>query len=136
MIDYYYCRIMWKRRIGIGVVIAALVLGALIVGPMAGTLAYFYNTQVTGNHTLSTWQCILWLQTTTVGLRINKITKKMLNRDITKKTTKHGTISVKNAYLRGKIIKSKPEYEDCRRLAKEKGVTVKEIYDSILPEDD
>ncbi len=31
--------------------------------------------------------------------------------------------------IRGKKIKSKPEYEDCKRLAKEKGVSVKEIYD-------
>jgi pyridinium-3,5-bisthiocarboxylic acid mononucleotide nickel chelatase len=77
---------------------------------------------------------ILWLQTTTFGLRISKVTKKMLSRDITKRKTKYGKVSMKNGYLHGKRIKSKPEYEDCRKLAKEKGVTVKEIYDSILPE--
>jgi pyridinium-3,5-bisthiocarboxylic acid mononucleotide nickel chelatase len=78
---------------------------------------------------------ILWRQTTTFGLRISPVTKKMLGRDITKIKTKYGKVSMKNGYLLGKKIKSKPEYEDCRRLAKEKGVSVKEIYNSILPED-
>jgi len=55
---------MQMRSIGIGVMIAALVLGALVAGSMAGTSAYFNRAQVTGSHTLSTWQCILWLQTT------------------------------------------------------------------------
>ncbi len=49
--------------------------------------------------------------------------------------TKYGEVSVKNAYLRGRKIKSKPEYEDCRRLAGEKGVSIKEIYESLSSED-
>lgn len=79
---------------------------------------------------------ILWLQTTTFGLRISRVTKKMLGRDISKRMTKFGEVSVKNARLRGKEIKSKPEYEDCKRLAREKGVSVKEIYDSLSSEDE
>jgi len=79
---------------------------------------------------------ILWLQTTTFGLRISRVTKKMLGRDISKRMTKFGEISVKNAYLRGRKIKSKPEYEDCRRLAREKGVSVREVCDSLSFEDD
>jgi uncharacterized protein (DUF111 family) len=42
---------------------------------------------------------------------------------------------MKNGYWRGRKIKSKPEYEDCRRLAKENGVSVKEIYDLLQHED-
>jgi pyridinium-3,5-bisthiocarboxylic acid mononucleotide nickel chelatase len=79
---------------------------------------------------------ILWLQTTTFGLRIGKVTKKMLSRDLSRRTTKYGEVSVKNGYLHGRKIKSKPEYEDCRRLAKEKEVSLKDIYDSIPTEDD
>jgi uncharacterized protein (TIGR00299 family) protein len=78
---------------------------------------------------------VLWLETTTLGLRTSRVTKKMLHRDVTVRTTKYGDISVKNAYFRGRKIKSKPEYEDCRRLAGEKGVSVKEIYDSLSSED-
>ncbi len=74
---------------------------------------------------------ILWLQTTTFGLRIAKVRKKMLRRDFSKQFTKYGEISVKNGYFQGKKIKSKPEYEDCRKLAGEKGVSIRDIYDSL-----
>jgi uncharacterized protein (DUF111 family) len=45
--------------------------------------------------------------------------------------TEYGTVRVKNAYFRGKKIKSKPEYEDCRKLAKMHGVSIREIYEGI-----
>jgi pyridinium-3,5-bisthiocarboxylic acid mononucleotide nickel chelatase len=78
---------------------------------------------------------VLWLRTSTFGLRTNRISKTMLKRDFSIRSTKYGDITMKNAYLRGRKIKSKPEYEDCRKLAAEKGVSVKEIYDSLTSED-
>ncbi len=79
---------------------------------------------------------IFWLKTSTFGLRTQRVSKTMLKRDFSVRSTKYGEITMKNAYFRGKKIKSKPEYEDCRKLAGEKGVSVKEIYDSILYGDD
>jgi len=73
----------------------------------------------------------LLLRTSTLGVRTRKVTKTMLRRDFSKVSTKYGEISVKNAYYRGKKIKSKPEYEACKALAREKGVSIKEIYDSL-----
>jgi len=74
---------------------------------------------------------ILLLRTSTLGVRTRKVTKTMLRRDFSKVSTKYGEISVKNAYYRGEKIKSKPEYEECKKLAREKGVSIKEIYDSL-----
>ena len=74
---------------------------------------------------------ILWLRTSTFGLRFQRVSKVMLKRDFSTLSTKFGDVSIKNGYWRGRKIKSKPEYEDCRRLAKEKGVSVKEIYDFL-----
>lgn len=79
---------------------------------------------------------IIWRQTTTFGLRINKVAKRKLKRNDSEIKTKYGNVSIKRGYLYGKRIKAKPEYEDCRRLAKEKGVSVKEIYDSVLAQED
>jgi hypothetical protein len=79
---------------------------------------------------------ILWLKTSTFGLRTQRISKTMLKRDFSVRSTKYGAITMKNAYFHGRKIKSKPEYEDCRRLAGEKGVSIKEIYDSLLYGDD
>ena len=78
---------------------------------------------------------VLWLHTSTFGLRVNKIEKLILRRDVSTVKTKYGVVSVKNAYLRGERIKWKLEYEDAKRLAKEKGVSIKAIYDSLLSED-
>ncbi len=77
---------------------------------------------------------VLWFQTTTFGLRFHSVTKVMLPRDASDVLTRFGKVSMKNAYFRGKRIKSKAEYEDCKRLAGEKGVSVKEVYDSLSRE--
>ena len=78
---------------------------------------------------------VLWLHTSTFGLRVNKIEKLILRRDVSTVKTKYGVLSVKNAYLRGERIKWKLEYEDAKRLAQEKGVSIKAIYDSLLSGD-
>jgi pyridinium-3,5-bisthiocarboxylic acid mononucleotide nickel chelatase len=78
---------------------------------------------------------VLWLQTSTFGLRVTRISKLLLKRDVTTLTTKYGVLSVKNAYFRGERIKWKIEYEDAKRLAEEKGVSIKAIYDSLLSGD-
>lgn len=75
---------------------------------------------------------IIWLSTSTFGLRIQRVSKTMLQRDFSTLSTKFGNVSVKNGYWRGRKIKTKPEYEDCRRLARENGVSIKEIYDLLL----
>lgn len=78
---------------------------------------------------------VLWLQTSTFGLRVSKISKLVLRRDTSTVETKYGVLSVKSAYLRGERIKWKLEYEDAKRLAREKGISIKAIYDSLLSED-
>ena len=35
---------------------------------------------------------------------------------------------MKNAILDGKVIRSKPELEDCRALAKKHGISLNEVY--------
>ena len=74
---------------------------------------------------------VFWLNSSTFGLRSYKVAKSMLRRETVKVKTRYGQITVKNGYLNNRIIKSKPEYEDCKRLAKEKSVSIQEIYESI-----
>ncbi|OPY06213.1 MAG: hypothetical protein A4E66_02277 [Syntrophus sp. PtaB.Bin001] len=75
---------------------------------------------------------ILWLETTTFGLRSHQVSKAMLRREFSKVETKYGPVSIKHAYFKGRRIKSKPEYEDCKKLAGLNGVSIKEIMD-LLP---
>ena len=74
---------------------------------------------------------VFWLNSSTFGLRSYKVAKSMLRRETVKVKTNYGEITVKSGYLNERIIKSKPEYEDCKRLAKENCVSIQDIYESI-----
>ncbi|MDQ5986362.1 MAG: Pyridinium-3,5-bisthiocarboxylic acid mononucleotide nickel insertion protein [Syntrophus sp. SKADARSKE-3] len=76
----------------------------------------------------------LWRHSSTFGLRAYKVSKAMLRREMEKVSITHGEIDVKHGYLQGKKIKSKPEYEDCRRVAREKGLSLEEVYDIVREE--
>ncbi len=74
---------------------------------------------------------ILLRETTTFGIRTQRVDKTMLKREVSWVTTPYGNVRVKHAYFKGEKIKSKPEYEDCRELARKQGVSIREIYKSI-----
>jgi uncharacterized protein (DUF111 family) len=46
--------------------------------------------------------------------------------------TEYGTVTMKVAFLDGRRMNYLPEYEDCRRLAAEKGVALKEILSASV----
>lgn len=70
-------------------------------------------------------------ETTTLGIRKYTVDKLTLNRDFTKIKTKFGEVAIKTAYYNGRIIKAKPEYEDCKRIAKENKVPIREVYKEV-----
>ena len=66
-------------------------------------------------------------QTTTIGVRISEARRKVLERESLTVETAYGDVRIKVARLGGKIVNASPEYDDCRRLADEKSVPVKEV---------
>jgi pyridinium-3,5-bisthiocarboxylic acid mononucleotide nickel chelatase len=70
---------------------------------------------------------LIFSETTTIGLRYTLAARKTLHREIRKVQTSFGTVSVKVSFLQGRRINFAPEYEDCRRLAEQKGVPLKEV---------
>ncbi len=78
-------------------------------------------------------QEILFTETTTLGIRYRVENRTILRRSIKKVATPYGTVRVKTALgNNGEILNVGPEYEDCRKLAIEKGVPLKEIYNAAL----
>ena len=68
-------------------------------------------------------------ETTTLGVRLYEVRRKKLSREATVVETKYGKISVKVGKL-GSIVKNiSPEYEDCRRIASQLGIPLKEVYE-------
>lgn len=74
---------------------------------------------------------VVFMETTSIGIRKFKVEKIMLNREFRKVETKYGQVTVKISYYDGKAVKYKAEYEDCRRLAEENNVPIREIYREI-----
>ena len=73
----------------------------------------------------------LLTQTTSLGLRSYEVEKTMLQREFSVLKTSYGEVGIKTAIYKGQKLKSKPEYEDCIRLAKEHGIPVHQIYQEI-----
>ncbi|MCK4750836.1 MAG: DUF111 family protein, partial [Bacteroidales bacterium] len=73
----------------------------------------------------------LLIHTTSLGVRSHEVDKTMLKREFTKLRTSYGEITIKTAIYKGQKLKSKPEYEDCVRLAREHGIPVHKIYQEI-----
>src|SRR6516164_6740385 len=70
---------------------------------------------------------LLFEETTTIGLRIHEVGRRVLEREMVNVETPYGTVRVKIAKRAGKVINVAPEYEDCQRLAVEKSVPLKDV---------
>ncbi|HEX2396358.1 MAG TPA: nickel pincer cofactor biosynthesis protein LarC [Bacteroidales bacterium] len=77
---------------------------------------------------------VLFRETSTLGVRKCNIDKTMLERKIEQVTTRFGDVSVKSAFYQGVCIKSKPEYEDCIKIARTKGIPVSHVYREVEKE--
>ncbi|MEJ5309456.1 MAG: nickel pincer cofactor biosynthesis protein LarC [Anaerolineae bacterium] len=75
-----------------------------------------------------TMTAILFTETTTLGVREQTVTRHALPRVIEHVDTPYGPVHVKVAELPDGTTKRAPEYEDCRRLAEEHGIPLREVY--------
>jgi len=74
---------------------------------------------------------VIFRETTALGVRKYKVEKIMLRRDFTRVLTAYGEVTVKNAYYQGSLIKYKPEYEDCKKIAAERNIPIAEVYREV-----
>ncbi len=74
---------------------------------------------------------ILLKETTTIGFRRRRVQKNFLERRITSLKTRFGIVRIKESYLGDTLINRKPEYDDCRKIAREQDIPLKQVYDEI-----
>ncbi len=75
---------------------------------------------------------ILFQETTTLGIREQPVDRYALPREIHQVITAYGQVSVKVSRIPGGETKISPEYEDCRILALEKNVPLRDIYQAAI----
>ena len=75
-------------------------------------------------------EAILLRETTTFGVRWSERDRTMLDRRSVEVTVLGTQVRVKLGLLDGRVIHVAPEYEDCARLAREKNIPLRDIYDA------
>jgi uncharacterized protein (TIGR00299 family) protein len=74
---------------------------------------------------------VLFRETSTIGVRKYSIDKTMLERKIENVQTRYGEVRVKSAFYQGVCIKSKPEYDDCIKIARSKNIPISQVYQEV-----
>jgi uncharacterized protein (TIGR00299 family) protein len=74
---------------------------------------------------------IVFKEIGTFGVRLQKIARKTLAREEIQVETEFGPVRVKIGKLTGKIVSVSPEYEDCAKLARKAGKSLREIYEVV-----
>lgn len=75
---------------------------------------------------------LLFSETTTLGVRAYEVERRALERRIVAVETQYGPIDVKVAQLNGHIVKAMPEYEQCRRAARDANVPLRVVEEAVL----
>ena len=70
---------------------------------------------------------LIFRETTTIGVRTYDVRRKTLNREFVAVETPLGSVRMKVSRMNGRILNASPEYEDCQRIAAERGVPLKQV---------
>ena len=83
---------------------------------------------------LASVTAFLLKETTTIGLRWHEEERAKADREIIVRQTKYGRVRFKVSRWEGRVVNLSPEYEDCKKLALEKGVPLKQIFEEAKKE--
>ena len=77
-------------------------------------------------------ESVFFNQSTTLGIRRHKVFRRILDRKTINIETVVGNVRIKIGSINGKVKNIAPEYEDCKRIADEKGVSLKLVYNETM----
>jgi len=72
----------------------------------------------------------LLAETTTLGVRVQPVTRYAAARRAETVTTRYGAVGVKLKLLDGRVVGAKPEYDECAQLAAQAGVPVRAVLEA------
>src|SRR5262245_41201182 len=71
-------------------------------------------------------------ETSAIGLRFHTVQRVVLRREVVTVGTEYGAVQVKLAHAPDGTVNVAPEYDDCRRIARERGVPLKAVYQAAI----
>ena len=69
-------------------------------------------------------------ETSAFGVRRHSCERRKLQRELVTVQTAYGEITVKLGRLNGRTIQASPEFESCKKVAAERNVPLKEVYEA------
>ncbi|MBU2534548.1 MAG: nickel pincer cofactor biosynthesis protein LarC [Chloroflexi bacterium] len=90
-----------------------------------GTMLSVLTTRDKLDEILST----VFTEITTLGVRIHRLEREKLSREIISMKTRLGEIKVKIGKIGNQIKNIAPEYESCKEIAIKQGIPLKDVYD-------
>ncbi len=76
---------------------------------------------------LSRLMDLVFRETTTIGVRTYDVRRKTLDRELVPVATPFGDVRIKVSRMNGSVLNATPEYEDCQRIAAQRGIPLKEV---------
>jgi pyridinium-3,5-bisthiocarboxylic acid mononucleotide nickel chelatase len=78
-------------------------------------------------HNVSRLIDLVFRETTTIGVRTHEVRRKTLARESVTVETPFGEVRMKISRLHGSVLNATPEYEDCRRIAAQNKIPLKDV---------
>lgn len=85
-------------------------------------------TVITESSKVDAVAAIIFKETSTFGIRRYQATRQKLHRKIIEVGTKYGKIGVKLGYLADRLKIAAPEYDDCKKIARERKVSFRQVW--------
>jgi len=77
---------------------------------------------------------IILQETTTLGVRIQPVSRRIAQREIRPFNSSLGQVNIKYKIYRGRVLEMAPEYEDVRHIAGEKSIPFMQVRRTITEE--
>jgi uncharacterized protein (TIGR00299 family) protein len=89
-------------------------------------------TIVAPPHTRERLAALVFTESTSIGIRYREMMRECLDREIVMVETRLGSVRFKIARRGGAILNASPEFDDCARIAAERGVPLKDVQAAAL----
>jgi pyridinium-3,5-bisthiocarboxylic acid mononucleotide nickel chelatase len=70
---------------------------------------------------------LVFRETTTIGIRTHEVRRKTLDRELVPVATPFGEVRMKISRMNGTVLNASPEYDDCQRIATDRGIPLKQV---------
>lgn len=77
---------------------------------------------------------LLFRETTSIGVRWSELRRARLPRELVRLPTAFGPVTFKLSRLGGRLVTLTPEFEECRRIARERNLPVREVLEQLRAE--